>query len=113
MECRVLVGIVVIVVLVAAEGVLDMSRFVHAIPAGTSGETRGVGHVCVKAADRRVFGMDWPSVVGGLDAAGSEAVGDSVVVVVYGIFVVENIICRVARMIARVGHGLEEPIVWW
>lgn len=54
-----------------------------------------------------------PSVVAGLDAARSEAVGDSVVVVVYGIFVVENIIGRVARVLAMVGHGLQESSVWW
>jgi hypothetical protein len=113
MECWALVGMVVIVILVAAEGVLVRSRFVHAIPAGSSRETRSVGHVSVNAADRRVFGTDWPSVAGGLDAARSEAVGDSVIMVVYGIFVVENIIGRVARLVAMVGHGLRESIEWW
>ena len=54
-----------------------------------------------------------PSVVGGLDAARSEAVGDSVVMIVYGIFVVENIIGRVARVLAMVSHGLRESSVWW
>lgn len=54
-----------------------------------------------------------PSVVVGLDAARSEAVGDSVVVVVYSIFVVENIIGRSARLLAMVRHGLQELSVWW
>jgi hypothetical protein len=47
-----------------------------------------------------------------LDAARSEAVGDSVIVVVYGIFVVKNIIGRVAGLMAKVGHGLQESIEW-
>jgi hypothetical protein len=54
-----------------------------------------------------------PSVVAGLDTAWSEAVGDSVVMIVYGIFVVKNIICRVARVLAMVGHGLGASSVWW
>jgi hypothetical protein len=46
-----------------------------------------------------------------LDAARSKAVSDSVEVV-YGIFVVENIICRRARVITKVGHVLRASTVW-
>jgi hypothetical protein len=42
LKCRTLVVAVVIFVLGATEGILGIPRFMHAIPAGTSGETRGI-----------------------------------------------------------------------